>query len=61
MHEKTLSISIAAYNVETYLTQTLDSIVACETLSAIDVLVVNDGSKDGTLAVARKYSERYPG
>ncbi len=27
----------------------------------LKVLVVNDGSKDGTLQVARDYAERYPG
>lgn len=60
MSRKTLTISIAAYNVEAYLACTLESIVACESLSEIDVLVVNDGSQDGTLALANKYANLYP-
>lgn len=60
MDNKTLTISVAAYNVEEYLPQTLDSLVACGTFDELDVLVVNDGSTDGTLAVARKYEELYP-
>lgn len=60
MIKKTLTISIAAYNVEPYLACALDSIVACESLSEIDVLVVNDGSQDGTLALANEYANLYP-
>lgn len=60
MSNKTLTISIAAYNVEQYLACTLDSIVACESLPEIDVVVVNDGSQDGTLALANKYANLYP-
>ena len=44
---KLLSISIAAYNVENFLKGTLDSLLADEeTLAKMEVIVVNDGSKD---------------
>lgn len=58
---KLLSISIAAYNVENFLKGTLDSLLADEeTLAKMEVIVVNDGSKDRTAEITRGYCERYP-
>ena len=58
---KLLSISIAAYNVENFLKGTLDSLLADEeTLAKMEVIVVNDGSKDRTAEIAREYCDRYP-
>ena len=39
--EKTLSISIAAYNVEEFLKNTLDSLVAPEIMDDIEVLIID--------------------
>lgn len=58
--EKILTISIAAYNVEKYLEKLLDSIISADVLNETEVLVVNDGSKDSTVAIAKKYEEQYP-
>lgn len=59
--EKILTVSIAAYNVEDYLEKTLDSIVeAKEILEALEIIIVNDGSTDETLKIARKYERLYP-
>ena len=60
---KVLTVSIAAYNVEKTIGETLDSIirgVPAECLSKLEILVVNDGSKDGTKEVAARYEEQYP-
>lgn len=57
---KVLTVSIAAYNVEPYLAEALDSLIASNVLSLIEVIVVDDGSKDGTADLARFYSERHP-
>ena len=46
--EKILTITIPSYNVEKYLQQTLDSFIDDEILNDIEVLVVDDGSKDRT-------------
>ena len=43
--KKILTISIAAYNVEKYIAQTLDSLIDKE-LEDIEVLIIIDGSKE---------------
>lgn len=53
--EKTLSISIAAYNVEEFLKNTLDSLVAPEIMDDIEVLIIDDGSKDNTAAIGKEF------
>lgn len=58
---KVLSFIIPSYNVEKYLSKALESFLAYEVLDKIEVLIINDGSRDGTEAVAREYVERYPG
>ena len=50
---------IAAYNVEKYLSQCLDSLVN-QTLTNIEIIVVNDASTDNSLAVMKEYQARYP-
>lgn len=57
---KVLSVSIAAYNVEKYLENAVDSIINGGVINDVEVLIVNDGSKDNTAAIAKKYVEEYP-
>lgn len=57
---KLLSISIASYNVEETLGQTLDSLLLEDIVDEIEVLVVDDGSKDGTAKLAQQYQQRFP-
>ncbi len=58
--EKILSIIIPAYNVENYLNRCLKSLELAEILDKIEVLVINDGSKDKTPDIAGQYCEKYP-
>lgn len=51
-----ISIMIAAYNVELYIDRCLESIVN-QTMKEIEIIVVNDGSKDNTLNKALSYAE----
>lgn len=57
---KILTIIIPVYNMEKYLQRCLDSVVNSEYISEIQVLVINDGSKDNSLAIAKTYSDEYP-
>ena len=59
--QKLLTIVIPTYNMQAYLNRCLDSLVVCDSLiGLIDVLVVNDGSRDDSSAIAHKYEESYP-
>lgn len=54
-----LSVVVPAYNAESYLARALDSLIGFG--SDVEVLVVDDGSTDGTAALARTYVDRFPG
>lgn len=59
--DKLLTIVIAAYNKEDLLPRCLESlIVEPELMKIVQVLVINDGSKDNTLGVAKEYEQKYP-
>lgn len=60
MENKVLTISIAAYNVQKYIKDALDSLVVPEILDDIEVFIVDDGGTDNTLDIAREYEKKYP-
>ncbi len=59
--EKLLSISVAAYNLESMIRQCLDSFVDPGILEKVEVLVTDDGSKDHTREIVKEYEDKYPG
>ena len=59
MAEPLVSVVIPVYNMETYLAETLDSVLASD-YPALEVVVMDDGSRDGSLELARRYAERHP-
>lgn len=54
-----ISIIVPVYNVENYLAKCLDSLVN-QTHQNIEILVVNDGSKDHSGEIIKRYEEQYP-
>ena len=59
-NEKILTISVAAYNVEEYIRQTLDSLTDERVIGNLEIFVVDDGGKDSTLDIAKEYANIYP-
>lgn len=57
---KLLTIIIPSYNMEKYLSRGLDSLLIEKGRERLDVIVVNDGSKDQTSAIAHEYAGKYP-
>ena len=57
---KRLSVIVPTYNMEQLLPACLDSLVGSRVISALDVVVVNDGSKDSSLKIAQGYAAKYP-
>jgi glycosyltransferase involved in cell wall biosynthesis len=55
-----VSVSITAFNSERWLPRALDSVLRQRTNFPIEVVVGDDHSRDGTVAVARSYEERNP-
>ncbi|HEX8737337.1 MAG TPA: glycosyltransferase [Pyrinomonadaceae bacterium] len=53
-----VSICVLSYNHARYLPETLDSALA-QTYPHVEIVVVDDGSTDDSLAIARDYEARY--
>lgn len=58
---KILSVSVAAYNVEKFIEKNLESFVNSEVKEELEILVTDDGSKDTTPNIVKKYEDKYPG
>lgn len=56
-HEELVSIIIPVYNVEQYLTACLDSVIG-QTYQNLEIILVNDGSTDGSPEICREYAAR---
>lgn len=60
--DKLLTIIIPSCNMEKYLPKCLGSlVVAQEMMDRLEVLVVNDGSKDRTSEIAHEFAAKWPG
>lgn len=53
----TVSIIIPVYNAECYLRQCIESVIA-QTFEDWEAILVNDGSKDGSLAICQEYAAK---
>ena len=63
MHEclPTVSVCCITYNQERFLTQAVESVLMQETDFAVELVIGEDCSTDGTRAIALAYEQRYPG
>lgn len=57
---KLLTISIAAYNVENFLEKTLKTLCDDRYIADLEILIIDDGSKDGTHIIGKKFQNNYP-
>lgn len=57
---KLLSVIIPTYNMEKYLDRCISSFVACENRNLLELVVVNDGSKDSSSEIAHRYADEFP-
>lgn len=52
-----ISVIIPCYNSQKYLSACMDSVLA-QTFEDFEAILIDDGSKDNTLAIARRYAEK---
>ena len=53
----TISVIVPVYNVEKYLRKCLESIIN-QTLKELEIICVNDGSTDNSLAILKEYAQK---
>lgn len=58
--KKVITIVIPTYNMEKYLSNCLESFIYDKQTNDIEVLIVNDGSKDNSINIANEYAKKYP-
>ena len=55
---KYLSVAIPCYNSESYMDKAIESCLVCK--EDIEIITVNDGSKDHTNEIGLAYANKYP-
>lgn len=55
---KLISFAIPCYNSQAYMSHAIDSILSGG--DEVEIIVVNDGSKDNTSKIGHEYAEKYP-
>ena len=58
--DKLLSVIIPSYNMEKYLDNCIESLIKSKYVNQLEILIVNDGSKDSTLDIARRWEKEFP-
>lgn len=58
---KILSLIVPSYNSERFLDKVIGSFLHEAVLDKLDIILVNDGSTDGTAEIAAGWAEKYPG
>lgn len=55
---KLISFTVPCYNSENYMRKCVDSLLTGG--DDVEIIIVNDGSHDGTLEIARDYEQKFP-
>ncbi len=55
---KIISFAIPCYNSEGYMSHCIDTLLAGK--EEVEIIIINDGSKDDTLKIAKSYQKKYP-
>lgn len=61
MDHKILTFVVPAYNMQHYLPRCVESLLAAIECDDVEVIIVDDGSSDGTLEVAQRFERENPG
>ena len=59
MENKKVAVIMSTYNGEKFIREQLDSILN-QTYKNIEIVVRDDGSSDGTVAIIKEYMQKYP-
>lgn len=54
-----VSVIVPVYNTEKYLKKCLETLVN-QTMEEIEIIIVNDGTKDNSMTIAREFAKKYP-
>ena len=57
---KLLSVIIPSYNMEKYLDNCIESLVKSKYIDELEILIVNDGSKDATHDIGARWEKEFP-
>ena len=56
---KYITFAIPCYNSESYMHHAIETILTAK--DDVEILVIDDGSSDNTLKIAKEYEVKYPG
>lgn len=60
LNNKLLTIVIPSYNTSEFIDNNIKTMLACDSLEKLEIIFINDGSKDNTAQVAENYVKLYP-
>lgn len=58
--KKILTVVIPSYNTEKYMEECMPHFFDNRILNDVEILIINDGSKDNTAVIAKKFAKKYP-
>lgn len=59
MENPKVSVIVPVYNTEKYLRKCIESLLN-QTLKEVEIVIINDGSADGSETIIQEYREKYP-